>query len=76
MIKNSDILLSVASDISSISNQRPYHLLVGLQWKHFAQERYSLPKPHLLWACNARAPPEVSHHGKAAPGAPGPTICR
>lgn len=43
MIKNSNILLSMTSHISSISNQRPYHLPMGLQWEHFAQEGYYLP---------------------------------
>lgn len=77
MIKNSNILISMASDIISISNQGPYHLPMGLQWKQFAQERYYPPSPqsHLLCACNARAPPEVFHRRKAAHGAPVSTIC-
>lgn len=66
----------MASDIISISNQRPYHLPMGLQWKHFAQEGHYLPESHVLCACNARAPPEASHRGKAAHGASVPTICR
>ena len=33
---------------------------MGLQGEHFAEEGYYLPKPHLLFAYNAKAPPEES----------------
>lgn len=60
MIKNSKIPISMASDITSNSDQRLSHLSMGLQGEHFAQEGYYLLKSHLLFLYNAKAPPEES----------------
>ena len=59
-IKNSKIPISMAWDIISNSDQRLCLLPMGLQGEHFAEEGYYLPKPHLLFAYNAKAPPEES----------------